>query len=144
MREDLPDAVDAPAPERFEIVKQAMGGPQRRDIAAHALLTAVAGLGDGPRALQRSYVLVHRSEADRIATGQVGDRVRVAQHHGEDVAARGIGQRMKERVGPLALGHIYNHSVIVPARAETKTTSPEESNTTAAGRPRYPTPAPPL
>src|SRR3954465_12522559 len=98
MSEDLLDAVDAPAPERFEIVKQAMGGPQRRDIAAHALLTAVAGVGgeprappalraavagvgDEPRAVQRSYVLVHRSEADRIATGQVGDRVRVAQHH---------------------------------------------------------------
>ncbi len=70
---------------------------------------AVAGLGDEPRALQRSYVLVHRSEADRIAAGQVGYRVRVPQHHGEDVAARGTGQRMKERVGPLGRGHTYNH-----------------------------------
>src|SRR6187455_2436292 len=113
MREDLLDAVDAPAPERFEIVEQAMGGAQRRDIAAYALLPAVAGLGDEPRALQRPYVLVHRGEADRIAAGQLGDRVRVAQHHGEDVAARGIGQRMKERVGPLALVRTYNHLVII-------------------------------
>ena len=112
MREDLLDAVDAPAPERFEIVEQAMGGPQRRDIAAHALLPAVAGLRDEPRALQRSDVLVHGSEAHRIAAGQVGDRVRVLQHHGEDVAARGIGQRMKERVSPLGPGHTYNHPVI--------------------------------
>src|SRR3954451_6356050 len=109
MREDLLDAVDAPAPERFEIVKQAMGGPQRRDIAAHALLTAVAGLGDEPRALQRSYVLVHRSEADRIAAGPGGYRVRVAQYRGEDVAAGGVGQRMKERVSVLGLGRTYNH-----------------------------------
>jgi len=54
-------------------------------------------------------VLVHRSEADRIAAGQVGDRVRVVQHDGEDVAARGVGERMKERVGLLGLGPIYNH-----------------------------------
>src|SRR3954468_2592443 len=116
-----------------------MGAPQRRDVAAHTLLAAVAGLGHEARPLQRPYVLVHRSEADRIATGQVGDRVGVAQHHGEDVAARGIGQRVKERVGPLALGHIYNHSVIVRARAETRTTSLEENNTTATGRPSYAT-----
>ena len=48
MREDLLDAVDPPAPERFEIVEQAMGAPQRRDVAAHALLPAVTGLGDEP------------------------------------------------------------------------------------------------
>jgi hypothetical protein len=65
--------------------------------------------------------------------------VRFLQHDGEDVAARGIGQRMKERVGPLALGDIYNHSVIVPARAETQTTSLEANNTTATGRPSYAT-----
>jgi hypothetical protein len=35
--------------------------------------------------------------------------VRLLQHDGEDVAARGIGQRVKERVGLLALGHTYNH-----------------------------------
>ena len=57
MREDLLDAVDAPAPERFEIVEQAMDGPQRRDVAADMLLPAVAGLGDEPRALQRSTCL---------------------------------------------------------------------------------------
>jgi hypothetical protein len=34
------------------------------------------------------------------------------QHDGQDVAARGIGQRVEERVGPLALGHTYNHLVI--------------------------------
>ena len=112
MREDLLDAVDAPAPERFEIVEQAMGGPQRRDIAVHTLLPAVAALGDEPRTLQRSYVLVHRSEADRVAAGQVGYRVRVPQYHGEDVAARGIGQRMKDCVGSLGLGGTYNHLVI--------------------------------
>ena len=32
MCEDLFDALDALAPERFEIVDQAMGGPQRRDV----------------------------------------------------------------------------------------------------------------
>ena len=89
-----------------------MGGPQRRDIAAHALLPAVAGLGDEPRALERSDVLVHRGEADRIPAGQVGDRVLVAQNHGEDVAAGGVGQRVKQRVGPLGLVRTYNHSVI--------------------------------
>jgi len=81
-------------------------------IAAHTLLPAVAGLGDEPGALQRSHVLVHRGEADRIAAGQVGDRVGVPQHDGEDVAARGIGQRMEERVGPLGLRQTYNHSVV--------------------------------
>ena len=104
IREELLDAVDAPAPERFEIVEQAMGGPQRRDVAAHALLAAVAGLGDEPRALERADVLVHRGEADRVAAGQVGDRMRVLQHHGEDVAARGVGQRVEERVGLLGVG----------------------------------------
>src|SRR3954447_6227877 len=108
-----------------------MGSPQRRDIAAYTLLTAAAGLGHEARPLQRPDVLVHRSEADRIAAGQGGDRGGGAQDHGEDVAARGSGQRMEERVGPLALGHIYNHSVIVSAPAETKTTSVEENNTTA-------------
>jgi hypothetical protein len=38
--------------------------------------------------------------------------MRVAQHHREDVAARGIGERMKERVGSLGLGQTYNHSVM--------------------------------
>ena len=109
MREDLFDAVDALAPERFEIVEQAMGGPQRRDVAAYALLPALAGLGDEPRALERSYVLVHRGEADRIPAGQVGYRVPLPQNHGEDVAAGGVGQRMKERVGPLGLVGTYNH-----------------------------------
>ena len=109
MRENLVDAVDPPAPERFEVVEQAMGGPQRRDVAAHALLAALTGLGDEPRAFERSYVLMHRSEADRIAARQVGYRVRVPQHHGEDVAPRGIGQRMEDRVGPLGLGDTYNH-----------------------------------
>ena len=86
-----------------------MGGPQRPDIAAHTLLPSVAGLGDEPGALQRSYVLVHRGEADRIAAGQVGHRVRLLQDDGEDVAARGIGERVKERVCLLALLHTYNH-----------------------------------
>ena len=112
MRQDLIDAVDAPAPERFEIVEQTMRAPQRRDIAAHPLLPAVTSLRHEPRALQRPDVLVHRREADRVTPGQVGDRLRVAQHHGEDVAARGIGQRMEERVDLLGLGRIYNHSVI--------------------------------
>ena len=35
--------VDPPAPERFDFDQQAMGGPQRRDVAAHALLPAVTG-----------------------------------------------------------------------------------------------------
>jgi hypothetical protein len=63
-----------------------MGGPQRRDVATHMLLPAVAGLGDQPSALQRSYVLVHRGEADRMAAGEVGYRVRVPEHDTEDVA----------------------------------------------------------
>ena len=81
-----------------------MGGPQRRDIAAHTLLAAVAGLGHEARPLQRPDVLVHRSEADRIAPGQVGNRVGVPQRHGEDVATRGVDQRMKERVSSLVWG----------------------------------------
>ena len=89
-----------------------MGGPQRRDVAADALLAAVAGLGDQPRSLERSDVLVHRGEADRIPAGQLGDRMRVVQNHGEDVAARGVGQRMKQRVRLLGLVDTYNHSVI--------------------------------
>ena len=44
-------------------------------------------------------MLVHGGEADRIAAGEVGDGVRVAQDHGEDVAARGVGQRVEEGVG---------------------------------------------
>ena len=88
-----------------------MGGLQRRDVAAHALLPALAGLGDEPRALERPDVLVHRGEADRIAAGQVGDGLRVAQDDGEDVAAGGVGQRVEERVGPLGLVRTYNHSV---------------------------------
>ena len=51
----------------------------------------------------------HRQQAERVAAGQVGYGVRVPQHHGEDVAARGIGERMKERVGPFALARTYNH-----------------------------------
>jgi hypothetical protein len=46
---------------------------------------------------------------------------------------------MKERVGLLRLGHIYNHPVIVEARARTKTTSLEENDMTATGRPSYAT-----
>ena len=79
---------------------------------AYLLLPPVAGLGDEPRALQRSDVLVHRGEADRIAAGQVGHRVRVLQDDGEDVATRGIGQRVEERVGAIALDRTYNHWVI--------------------------------
>ena len=112
LREDLVDAVDAPAPERLELVEQMMGGPERRDVAAHVLLPAMAGLGDEPRALECAHVLVHRGEADRIAAGQVGDRVRIAQHHREDVAAGGVGQRMEERVGLLTRVRTYNHWVI--------------------------------
>jgi hypothetical protein len=80
-----------------------MAAPQRCDVAAHALLAAVAGLGHEPRALERPDVLVNRGEADGIPAGEVGDRVRLAQH-GEDVAARGIGEGVKEGVGPLRLG----------------------------------------
>ena len=43
MREDLFSA-DAVAPDHFEIVEQAMGCPQRRHVAPHALLPSVAGL----------------------------------------------------------------------------------------------------
>src|SRR4051794_41797501 len=103
-----------------------MGAPQRRDIAAHTLLTAVAGLGHEARPLQRPDVLVHRSEADWIAAGPGGDRGGVAQHHGEGVAARGVGPRMKERGGPPALGPIYTHSGIVPAPPGKTTTTPQE------------------
>ena len=57
---------------------------------------------------------------------------RVPEHHGEDVAARGVGQRMEERVSSLGLDRIYNHAVIrsrasipTPSRPGPLGTSPD-------------------
>src|SRR5215212_2602587 len=89
-----------------------MGAPECREVAADVLLAAVARLGDESGALERADVLVDGGEADRVVAGEVGDRVCVAQDHGEDVAAGGVGKGMEERVGLVAVGRTYNHSVI--------------------------------
>ena len=75
--------------------------------APDPLLTAAPVLDDEPRPLEHRHVLLHGREAHRVAAGQLGDRLLLRQHHRDDVAPGGVGERVEHVVGAT-----YNHMVV--------------------------------
>jgi hypothetical protein len=101
------DAVDTRAPERLELVEQAVHVAKDTGYPPDPLLTAVPALDDEPRPLEHRHVLLHRREAHRVAAGQLGDRLLLRQHDRDDVATGGVGERVEHVVGAT-----YNHMVV--------------------------------
>jgi hypothetical protein len=57
-------------------------------------------------------VLLHRGEAHRVAVGQLRHGRLIGYAAAEDVAARAIGQCVKQPVHVVVGRRIYNHSVV--------------------------------
>src|SRR5262249_24559255 len=109
--DNLADALDAVAPQGFQLVQQEVGPLQGRRVAADPLLTALEPFHDQPCSLQDRRVLLHRREAHREAAGEVRDRVLPREDERQDVPTGPVAQRGEDAVCPLSC-HFYNHLVV--------------------------------
>jgi hypothetical protein len=78
----------------------------------HELFPSAALLDDQARPFQHGNVLLHRGEAHRVVVGKSRHRPFAADAAVEDVAARGVGQRVEQAVHLLVVQLTYNHSVV--------------------------------
>lgn len=90
-----------------------IGTTQGLGVARHALRTTILPLGHEVRSCQHGDVLLHSGERHVVARGQFADR-RVSTHDSrQDVASRGICQRMEQLIQDIGRREsIYNHLVV--------------------------------
>ena len=90
-----------------------MWEPQGVDIATDQSLASAVPFPDEFRTFEDGDVLLHRSEAHVVVLGERAHRPLAVHHPTQDVATRGIRQRMEDQVAHrVAFSIIYNHLVV--------------------------------
>jgi hypothetical protein len=113
--EHLAESLHAVTPADLELVEQAVDVAHGVDAPAHDPLAASLVLGDEVGPFEHGDVLLHRGEAHRVTTSQVGHRVLALQDQSDDVATCRIGERVEQQIGSIrSYGSllIYNHTVV--------------------------------
>jgi len=82
------------------------------DIAANELFAPLTSLGDQFRSFEHRDVLLHRGETHWIKQSERRNRMLPLKGPFDDVASRGVTQRVEELIRLLGRKIIYNHMVV--------------------------------
>lgn len=104
--------VNPSTPSRLELVESLPRARDRSGVRAHELLATVWLLGDQAGPLEDGDVLLHRSEAHRVATREARNRGLVGRAAAQDVATGRVCQRMEQTVNRVLGQLTYNHLVV--------------------------------
>ena len=81
-------------------------------VGPHDLLPSALLLRHEGGALQYRNMLLYGGETHGVVLGKPGHRVLTGRYPGDDVPARGIGERLEQAVKVRIPKLIYNHLVV--------------------------------
>lgn len=112
LRKQRRHPVNPSTPSRLELVESLPRARDRSGVRAHELLASVWLLRDQAGPLKDGDVLLHRSEAHRVATREVRNRRLVGGAAAQNVATGLVCERMEQPVNGVFGQSTYNHLVV--------------------------------